>query len=129
MRKFEDLWAVALLYNTGHWALTWLINLLYGQKLTDPFTMFKVFLRACVESITFECNRFDFDCELLCKLIRAGYDPIEVPVQYRPRSFKDGKKVRTFADPPTWIRAILKYRFWQIATPAAVRESLRTSSE
>jgi hypothetical protein len=100
-----------LFYNSGHWLLTALINVLYGQKLTDPFTMFKVFRRECIDGMTFECNRFDFDCELVCKLLRAGYQPVEVPVNYRSRSFEQGKKVRTFGDPPTWIRSILKCRF------------------
>jgi hypothetical protein len=42
--------------------------------------------------LEFECNRFDFDFELLIKLIRKGYRPIELPVNYRSRSFKEGKK-------------------------------------
>jgi glycosyltransferase involved in cell wall biosynthesis len=114
IRKFEHSRAAAFFYNTGHWVLTWLINALYLQKLTDPFTMFKVFRRQCLDGLTFECNRFDFDCELLCKLIRRGFNPVEVPVRYSARTFEEGKKVRTFGDPPTWIRAILKYRFSRV---------------
>jgi glycosyltransferase involved in cell wall biosynthesis len=111
IRQFEKNKSLALFYNSGHWLLTVLINALYRQKLTDPFTMFKVFRRECIDGMTFECDRFDFDCELVCKLLRAGYQPVEVPVNYRSRSFEQGKKVRTLADPPTWIRSILKCRF------------------
>lgn len=62
----------------------------------------------------FECKRFDFDFELVIKLIRKGYVPLEIPVNYNARSFKKGKKVRVFRDPFTWIRALIKYRFVKI---------------
>ena len=88
-----------------------MINVLYGVRLTDPFTMYKVFRRSAIQRLTFSSNRFDFDYELLIKLIRLGYEPIEVPVNYTARSFKQGKKVRFFRDPLTWIWAIIKFRF------------------
>jgi hypothetical protein len=73
--------------------------------------MFKVFRRDCLHGITFECDRFDFDIELVTKLIRKGYRPLEIPVNYNSRSFSEGKKVRPFRDPLTWLRALVKYRF------------------
>ena len=110
MREFSDArgWATAL--NFGHLVFTGLINLLFGQRLADPFTMFKVFWRDCLFGLDLECNRFDFDHELLIKLVRKGYRPIEIPVNYRSRSFQEGKKVRFFRDPFTWIWAIAKFR-------------------
>jgi hypothetical protein len=54
--------------------------------------MYKVFRRDCLDGLTFECNRFDFDWELLIKLIRRGHRPIEIPISYKSRSFKEGKK-------------------------------------
>jgi hypothetical protein len=97
--------------NLAHWFLVFAMNNLYGQSMTDPFTMFKVFRRDCLSGLEFECNRFDFDVELVCKLLRKGYVPLEIPVNYQARSFKDGKKVAIFRDPPTWVKAMLKYRF------------------
>ena len=61
--------------------------------------MFKVFRRDCLHGLDFECDRFDFDFELVIKLIRKGYRPLEIPVNYRARSFSEGKKVRVFAIP------------------------------
>jgi hypothetical protein len=49
--------------------------------------------------------------ELFGKLIRNGFQPIEIGVHYKSRSFGEGKKVSVFADPPTWIRAGIKHRF------------------
>jgi SAM-dependent methyltransferase len=111
MRQFADQPVYAFILNMGHWFFTLLINVFYGVWLRDPFTMYKVFRRDCIEGLTFECDRFDFDHELLIKLIRRGYRPLEIPVNYRSRSFLQGKKVRMFADPFTWIRAIIKFRF------------------
>jgi hypothetical protein len=72
--------------------------------------MFKVFRRECLYGLNFECNRFDFDFEIVIKLLRKGYKPLELPVNYRSRSVKEGKKVTIFRDPLTWVRALLKFR-------------------
>ena len=76
--------------------------------------MYKVFRRSCLENLHFKSNRFDFDFELLGKLIRAGFRPLEVPISYRSRSFEDGKKIRVWRDPLTWVIAILKFRFGRL---------------
>ena len=111
IRKFTDQPAQALLLNLAHWTFTVLINASLGIWLKDPFTMYKVFRRECLTGLTFTCNRFDFDWELLIKLIRKGYRPIEIPITYRSRSFKAGKKIRMFYDPLTWLRAWALARF------------------
>jgi 2-polyprenyl-3-methyl-5-hydroxy-6-metoxy-1,4-benzoquinol methylase len=114
MRQFTRQHGLSLFVNLGHWFFATLINVLFWQRLRDPFTMFKVFRRDCLYALEFECNRFDFDFELLIKLIRKGCRPIELPVNYRSRSFKEGKKVRMFRDPLTWLRALAWLRFLKI---------------
>jgi glycosyltransferase involved in cell wall biosynthesis len=114
MRRFTGQIGLSLFVNLGHWFFSTLINVLFFQRLRDPFTMFKVFRRDCLYGLEFECNRFDFDIELLVKLIRKGYRPVELPVNYRSRSFKEGKKVRMFRDPLTWLKALAWLRFVKI---------------
>jgi len=111
IRKFAGQPIRGLILNVAHWGFTLLIDASLGIVLRDPFTMYKVFRRDCLEGLTLECDRFDFDWELLIKLIRKGHRPIEIPISYRSRSFKEGKKIRMFRDPLTWIRALVKYRF------------------
>jgi hypothetical protein len=111
--------------NAAHWALVLLMNLLYRQSMTDPFTMFKVFRADCLAGLTFECDRFDFDIELVCKLLRKGYRPLEIPVNYRSRSFEEGKKVRMFRDPITWVRAMLRYRTAPVVSHPALQPGPR----
>lgn len=114
IRKFTDQPVQALVLNCAHWGFTLLINISLGIWLRDPFTMYKVFRRSCLGGLTFECNRFDFDWELLIKLIRKGHRPIEIPISYRSRSFKEGKKISMFRDPLTWIVAWAKSRFGRL---------------
>lgn len=111
IRKFSDQPFQALILNLAHWGFTLLINGSLGIWLRDPFTMYKVFRRSCLDGLTLECNRFDFDWELLIKLIRKGHRPIEIPISYQSRSFKEGKKISMFRDPITWIVAWGKSRF------------------
>jgi len=110
MRKFENQRLAGHVLNVGHWFFTLLVNVLFGLRLRDPFTMYKVFRADCLEGLTFSCNRFDFDYELLIKLAKKGHRPIEIPVNYRSRSFKEGKKIRIFLDPWTWLKAIVRLR-------------------
>jgi glycosyltransferase involved in cell wall biosynthesis len=114
IRKFSDQPLQALMLNVAHWTFTLLINVSLGIWLKDPFTMYKVFRRECLQGLTFRCNRFDFDWELLIKLVRKGYRPIEIPITYHSRSFKEGKKIRIFRDPFTWLIAWARARFGRL---------------
>jgi len=110
IRKFNDQPGLAALANTAHLFFLTLFNVLYRQRMRDPFTMFKVFRRECLYGLRFESNRFDFDWEIVIKLLRKGYRPVELPVNYRARSFSEGKKIAIFSDPITWLRAAFKFR-------------------
>lgn len=111
IRQFNEGAWIASVYNVGHLIFLGLFNVLYRQRLRDPFSMFKVFRRECLYGLSFESNRFDFDFEIVIKLLRKGYQPSELPVNYRARSPSEGKKVSMIRDPWTWIRALLKFRW------------------
>ncbi len=89
-------WRGALV-NIGQVVFERTFNLLYRQRATDINTMFKVFRRECIDGLEFTSDRFNFDIELVCKIVRNGHVPMEVPVNYQGRGFDEGKKV-TFAD-------------------------------
>jgi glycosyltransferase involved in cell wall biosynthesis len=127
IRQFAHHSLLALLMNAGGLMFHALFNALFGVRLTDPTSMFKVFRSECLQGLTFSCNRFDFDYELLGKLLRAGYRPLEIPVSYQSRGFDEGKKIRIFRDPATWVYAIVKCRL--AAAPAPHRRSANPSSQ
>jgi glycosyltransferase involved in cell wall biosynthesis len=101
----------ASVMNLGGMLFHAFFNALYASRLTDPTTMYKVFRADCLDGLTLTCDRFDFDFELLGKLIRSGCMPLEVPVSYKSRGFDEGKKIRLFRDPLTWLLAIVATRF------------------
>jgi glycosyltransferase involved in cell wall biosynthesis len=120
MRHFADSRVTSFVLNTAHWGFTTMFDLTYGVDLRDPFTMYKVFRRECIDGLEFTSDRFDFDWELVAKLIRCGHVPIEVPVTYESRDFKSGKKVRMFRDPLSWFVACAKFRVAPIARRPAM---------
>jgi len=103
IRKFNDMPIIADIFNVGHIFFTGLLNILLRADLKDPFTMYKVFYRDCVHGLNFRCKRFDFDHELVVKLYRKGFRPVEIPANYTARSFGEGKKVSILKDGMTWI--------------------------
>jgi glycosyltransferase involved in cell wall biosynthesis len=106
------------LMNLAHRFFTGLINVTFFVKLTDPFTMYKVFRSEVFTGVKLVSNRFDFDWELVCKAIRLGCLPVEIPVFYKSRSFIEGKKVKFFRDPLTWLIALVRFRFSKISKKA-----------
>lgn len=110
IRSFENTPILARFMNFGGLLFHSFFNVLFGTRLTDPTTMFKVFRRECLNHFTLSANRFDLDFELLGKLIKAGFSPLEVPVSYQSRGFAEGKKIRIFKDPFLWVLTILKTR-------------------
>ena len=92
IRQFNESARLAAVFNFGHVVLPRPVQLHLPAAAQDPFSMFKVFRRECLYGLTFECNRFDFDFEIVIKLLRKGYQPIELPVNYRARSPNEGKE-------------------------------------
>ena len=94
----------ALAMNLAQLGFAKTFNLLYQQRTTDINTMFKVFRRECLDGIELVGDGFDLDIELVCKLVRAGFAPMEVPVNYVSRGFDEGKKINFWRDafPSYW---------------------------
>ncbi len=98
IRKFNDAPVTAIMFNFAHWFYTSLFNLVLHTKMSDPFTMFKICRRDALYGLNLSGNRFDFDNELVVKLVRKGYVPTEVPVNYTSRSHAEGKKITIWRD-------------------------------
>ena len=128
MRQFSGQPLLTMILNGAHWFFTLLVNVLYGARLKDPFTMYKVFRRDCLYGLRFDCDRFDFDFELVIKMLRKGYVPLEIPVNYRSRSFQEGKKVAFFGDPLTWLRVLAACRVQEVDPLAEIERERKTAS-
>ncbi len=93
----------------GNRVLTWCFNRIYGSKLSDLETCYKMWRTSAMQSITIDNDRFDIDPELTAKWLRAGYRIVEVPVTYQGRPYRAGKKIRP-KDALSALGAIWRYR-------------------
>ncbi len=90
--------------------LTGTTNLLFGGRLTDMETCYKVMEREIAQSLNLESNRFDIEPEITAKLLRAGHLILELPIRFEPRSRAQGKKIG-WRDGFRAIQVLFKYRF------------------
>jgi len=90
--------------------LTLITNLLFGARLTDMETAYKVMRREVAQSIRLRAVGFDFEPELTAKLLRSGHRILEVPISYNPRRKDEGKKIR-WTDGVDALYMLLKCRF------------------
>ena len=86
-------------------------NLLYGSRLTDIATGYKVFPKPVVDRIRFRALAFEWDMELVAALHRVGMRIVEVPISYDPRTRSEGKGI-TFWDGivSAWTLLLLRFQ-------------------
>lgn len=99
-----------LRYYLGGQVLTWLTNLLYGTRITDEPTCYKMMHRDVLKRVTLTSEGFEFCPEITSKIARLGIPIHEVPIRYAPRSREEGKKIRA-RDGVIAIWTLLKNRF------------------
>jgi glycosyltransferase involved in cell wall biosynthesis len=98
VRKYANSRVKGYMMNFAQVMFAQTFNVLYQQKVTDINTMLKVFRRECIEGCDLSGNGFNFDIELVCRIVRNGFSPFEVPVNYVARSFDEGKKINFLLD-------------------------------
>lgn len=99
-----------LIPRLGNRFVTSLFNFLFGVKLNDSLTCYKLFRREIVSGFNLSSSGFVIDIEILAKAIKRGLKIAEVPISYHPRDYSEGKKIR-LRDGIKHILGIIKYRF------------------
>ena len=97
-------------YWLGARFLSYVVNLLYCQNITDEATCYKVFRADILKSIPLEYDRFEFCPEVTAKVSKRGFKIKELPMNYYPRSFDEGKKMN-WKDGVKALWVLLKFRF------------------
>lgn len=92
----------------GGMLLSMLTLLLYQRYVGDPLTSVKGFHARVFRQLAFTRTGVDFDMELVAKMARSGYSILEVPVSYKARTVKEGKKI-TVEDGVACLFALLRF--------------------
>lgn len=96
-------------YFLGVRILSFITNLLYLSNLKDIYTCYKLIPANIIKSINIESRGFEFEAEITVKILKKGIKIKEIPINYYPRKFKEGKKIR-FRDALTGLWTIIKNR-------------------
>ncbi len=83
-----------LLSQIGNRYITFLTNLLFGCRIGDAYTCYKVGPSSLWKKLDLQSNSFEIEAEIVAKLAKNGYQLGEVFISYNPRTFKQGKKIK-----------------------------------
>lgn len=97
-------------YLLGNKAMTLLVNILYGSRLTDSYTCYKLLPTALFRELPLTARGFELEAELCALPLRRGIRIAEVAITYHPRTLEQGKKIR-FKDALKGALTLLKLRF------------------
>ena len=85
-----------LLSKYGGKIINLFIMAFYSKSISDPFTSIKAFDAKLLKSLDLYRKGFDLDFEIFVKLHRKKCFFLEVPVHFKPRTPKQGKKITAF---------------------------------
>ncbi len=97
-------------YYIGGVLLTVITNILYGTRITDEPTCYKLVERKLMNDFKIESQGFEYCPEVTAKIAKQKIKIYEVPINYNPRSRECGKKIR-LRDGLIAIWTLIKYRF------------------
>jgi dolichol-phosphate mannosyltransferase len=97
-------------YRVGVLLLSLTANVLYGLRLTDEATCYKVFRTSLLRALPLRCRRFEFCPEVTALLAQRGEQILELPISYHYRTRRQGKQVG-WRDAFEAFYTLLRYRF------------------
>lgn len=108
--RFTKEYKGLLIPRLGNRFLTGLFNLLFFTDLNDVMSCYKLARRETFNSLNLKAKGFDIETEIMAKAIKKGLKIRQVPIEYHPRSYSEGKKIR-WLDGIYAGLTIIKYRF------------------
>ncbi|MBM4382272.1 MAG: glycosyltransferase family 2 protein [Deltaproteobacteria bacterium] len=93
--------------------ITLTANVVYNTNFTDLYTGYKAMRAELVKPLHLTAATFTIEAELTAKLHRTGARFYEVPIRYRARSYREGKKIRA-SDALRAVSAIVAHRFTRL---------------
>ena len=106
---FRDLTSQESIRRWGNQFLTFVTNLLYGSRLKDMETCYKMVDLELMRSLDLQADRFDIEVEITAKLLKSRHEIAQVPISYQPRL---ERKLVPWIDGPHSLWTLIKYRFF-----------------
>jgi glycosyltransferase involved in cell wall biosynthesis len=116
----RDLSGRSALMRWGNEMMTLATNILFGSKLNDMETCYKLIDRQLMQSLGLSSRGFEIEAEITSKLLNLGVKIHEAPIQYEHR--EEGKKLTPWDGIPT-LRTLIKYRFQRQQTRSLQTEN------
>jgi len=92
-RAFGSHTAFSFWFVMGNKLLALWTNVLFNCYLSDIETCFKMVRTEVLRRTRLRSDDFDIEAEVTAKLLRDGYRPYEVPINYKARTREQGKKI------------------------------------
>ncbi len=89
----------------GNILVTGVFNILYKRRLTDSYTCYKLIPKKILHGLNLDSDGFEIEAEITAKLAKKGVKIVEVPIQYSPRKYEQGKKIKA----SDAFKGVLKY--------------------
>ena len=102
--------AYSFWYVVGNKAVTLAANLLYNCYISDVMTCHKAMRTELFRSLPLREHGFAIEPEITARVLRAGERIYEVPIAYRARTRRQGKKL-TAPDGLRVLRTLVRCRF------------------
>ena len=82
----------------GNLLYRWLLNSIFGVKLTDLLSGYRVFSRRLIRALPLVSGGFEIEAEMTIKAIERGFTIVEVPVNLTSRPEGSHSKIRMVHD-------------------------------
>lgn len=117
---YRDLLSQKFTTRWGNRFLTTVTNILFGSRIHDMETCYKLMPGTLARALPMEGRRFEIEPEITSCILQAGYTILEVPISYTPRK---EKKLSPWKDGWPALAMLLRRRFGKpFQLPASVEE-------
>ena len=116
-QKFTTRW--------GNRFLTTVTNILFGSRIHDMETCYKLMPGALARALPMEGHRFEIEPEITSCILQAGYNILEVPISYAPRV---AKKLNPWKDGWPALAMLLRRRFGKPFRPSLTETANMTAA-
>lgn len=105
---YRDLSAQKFTTRWGNRFLTTMTNILFGSRIHDMETCYKMMPGEVARALPMEGRRFEIEPEITSCILQSGYKIVEVPISYMPRK---EKKLAPWKDGWPALAMLLRRRF------------------